>query len=40
VLVTLQLVTSSYVLRHPIYSRATGSLPEFGSGGGSCAHEG
>jgi hypothetical protein len=28
VLVTLQLVTSSIVLRHPIYSRATGSLPE------------
>src|SRR5580704_18775153 len=26
-LVTLQFVTSSFVLRHPIYSRATGSLP-------------
>jgi hypothetical protein len=23
----LQLVTSSFVLRHPIYSRATGSFP-------------
>ncbi len=40
VLVTLQLVTSSFVLRHPIYSRATGSLPEISSGGGSCAHGG
>ncbi len=42
-LVTLQLVTSSFVLRHPIYSRATGSLPiqiDIGSGGGSCAHGG
>jgi len=27
VLVMLQFVTSSFVLRHPIYSRATGSLP-------------
>ena len=26
-LVTLQLVASDFVLRHPIYSRAAGSLP-------------
>ena len=26
-LVTLQFVTSDFVLRHPIYSRAAGSLP-------------
>ena len=38
-LVTLQFVTSSFVSRHPIYSRATGSSPsKIGSGGGSCAH--
>ena len=27
VLVTLQFVASDFVLRHPIYSRAAGSLP-------------
>ena len=27
VLVTLQFVASGFVLRHPIYSRAAGSLP-------------
>ena len=40
-LVTLQFVTSSFVSRHPIYSRATRSTPsKIGSGGGSCAHGG
>src|SRR6266545_8411064 len=33
VLVTLQFVASGFVLRHPIYSRAAGSLPANGSGG-------
>src|SRR6266536_5572653 len=33
VLVTLQFVPSGFVLRHPIYSRAAGSLPRIGSGG-------
>jgi hypothetical protein len=27
VLVTLQVVTSDFILRHPIYSRAAGTLP-------------
>jgi hypothetical protein len=35
VLVTLQFVASDFVLRHPIYSRAAGSLPwEMGAGAG------
>jgi len=39
VLVTLQFA-SDFVLRHLIYRQAIGSLPENGSGGGSCAHGG
>ena len=37
-MVTLQFVASDLVLRHLIYSQATGTVPENGSGGGNYTH--